>query len=92
MYTTIALQVIAATFGLAGQYFVNKQNITGFYFWLLSNAALIVFQVMHEFWVFVGLHVIYFLMAVHGIYVWNGRCFFKPKVEGSVDQTVPVVT
>lgn len=70
--TNLVLQVLAAGFGLAGQYFVNQRNVTGFYLWLLSNAALIVFQVMHQFWVFVGLHIVYFLMAVHGIYMWKG--------------------
>lgn len=65
------LQVAAAVFGLGGQYFVNQRQVRGFYFWLVSNAALIIFQFMHGFWVFVGLHTVYFAMAVHGIYSWR---------------------
>jgi nicotinamide riboside transporter PnuC len=89
--TNLVLQVIAAVFGLAGQYFVNKQKVTGFYLWLLSNAALIVFQVMHQFWVFVGLHIVYFIMALHGIYVWKGGSFFNSdmaKTQTPVAATV----
>jgi nicotinamide riboside transporter PnuC len=67
----LILQVAAAVFGLGGQYFVNQRQVRGFYFWLVSNAALIIFQFMHGFWVFVGLHTVYFAMAVHGIYSWK---------------------
>jgi nicotinamide riboside transporter PnuC len=67
----LILQVAAAAFGLGGQYFVNQRKVKGFYLWLVSNAALITFQVMHGFWVFVGLHTVYFMMALQGIYAWR---------------------
>jgi nicotinamide riboside transporter PnuC len=70
--TNVVLQAIASTFGLIGQYFINKQSIRGFYCWLASNAAIITFHVVNGFWIFMGLHVVYFLMAIHGIYLWKG--------------------
>jgi hypothetical protein len=66
------LQVVASAFGLIGQHFINERSIRGFYCWLVSNTAIIAFHVGNGFWIFSALHSVYFLMAVHGIYLWKG--------------------
>lgn len=81
MDTNFALQSVGTASGLVGQYLINKQSVTGFYLFLLSNVACLTFQLMHQFWIFAGLYAVYFCMSLHGIYVWNGNSFFKPKAS-----------
>lgn len=68
---SFALQITGAFCGLLGQHFVNQRKVTGFYLWLVSNAALIDFQMIHTYYVLALLHSAYFLMACQGIYLWR---------------------
>lgn len=65
------LQLVGALCGLAGAYYINQQNVLGFYLWVISNGALIWLQFRVRLVVLVMLHIAYLSLALQGIYLWN---------------------
>lgn len=65
------LQVMAAVFGLSGQYLVNQQNPTGFVLWLGANATLMWLQLRMRLFVLVFLSAAYFGLCVQGLLNWS---------------------
>ena len=68
---TLLLQIIGAIGGLGGTFLVNKRNVAGFYFWIVSNLALVALQVSLNIWVLAALHLAYLGLAIHGIFSWK---------------------
>ena len=67
------LQVFAVISGLLGSWLVVQQRVDAFYWWLGSNAALIVIQwASGNRWLIV-LYVAYSIMNIYGIMKWRAE-------------------
>lgn len=67
----LALQVAAAALGLAGQYFVNRKRIKGYYLWVGANVVLIPVSLHAGLYVLSALYAVYLGLCVHGILSWK---------------------
>lgn len=67
------LQAIGVGGGLWGTVLINDANIAGFFFWMVSNAALLGLQYRTRLWGLVGLHAVYVYMSVQGFGKWAAR-------------------
>jgi Nicotinamide mononucleotide transporter len=65
-----ALQAVALTTSYAGAELNARMRITGFYFWLVSNAALIAINVLAQQWILVLLYVLYIRVSISGACRW----------------------
>lgn len=64
------LQMVGAFLGLYGQVLINDKNAWGFVAWVGSNMALIWLQSRTRLMVLVGLHSIYLVLSLYGLYRW----------------------
>lgn len=65
------LQTAAIIGGLSGQELINRRNRTGFYAWIVSNAAMIAMMLQAGKYGLVGLHLTYTAMCVRGLLRWR---------------------
>lgn len=63
----VLLQATGAIAGLTGTWLVNRRNPSGYRFWLISNLALMAFQVLLGAWMLAALNVAYLVLIVQGL-------------------------
>jgi nicotinamide riboside transporter PnuC len=69
----LALQIVSATFGLAGQALINRRHANGFWCWILANAASITLSAGVGLWVLAVLHVVYLALSIAGLRRWTAE-------------------
>jgi len=62
--------VIAAT-GLAGHYYIARQNSLGYWFWILGNGVMIFQTIDKQLYVIAGLFGIYTIISLYAISKWE---------------------
>jgi nicotinamide riboside transporter PnuC len=82
------LQGIAITTGLVGSVMNAQRRVGGFYFWLASNTAMVVMNMMMGLYGMVFLFVMYSGICVHGIRNW-ARVEANQPQEMFLDHTNP---
>lgn len=65
-------QALILVTGVAGQMFVAHRRISGFYFWIVTNLALIAAAWQTQSWGMLLLYVFYTGMCVYSIRKWKG--------------------
>jgi len=65
------LQLFAVVSGFVGSYLVIKRKVSAFYWWLASNAALMVIQYVLGAYMLIALYAAYSVMNVYGICEWR---------------------
>lgn len=70
--TSAVNQMLILVTGVAGQLFVAHRRVAGFYFWIITNLALIVTSLETKSWGMLVLYVFYTGMCVYSIRKWKG--------------------
>jgi nicotinamide riboside transporter PnuC len=69
-WSTVA-QAIVVVCGLGGNVLINRKDPRGFYLWIVTNALLVVLQVMTGMYLLIALYLAYSALAVEGLMKWR---------------------
>lgn len=75
------LQAFIFATGLIGQLLVIRKRITGFYFWIAGNIAIIVATIPQQMYGIAMLYMLYNFVTIYGIYEWRREARAK-KLSG----------
>lgn len=75
----IFMQAAILITGIAGQLFVAKRSHRGFYWWLLSNALLIIVSIHEGMYGMVLLYSFYSFMCLYSIRKWRSLDAALPR-------------
>lgn len=64
-------QIFSVVLGLTGNVLVNRRNVNGFKFWIISNFMAIGVMAMAQLWWMMFMFVAYLVLAVDGLRKWN---------------------
>lgn len=56
---------------LIGNYYINKQKICGYYFWILSNIFFVGYNVTINNYSMSFLFLVYIVFCIHGVLNWK---------------------
>jgi hypothetical protein len=77
------LSWILVALSLAGNYFVNKKNVTGQWLWAASNVGWVSYNLYIESYSQAFLFTIYFGMCMWGIISWTRSAKNEVAIEGA---------
>ncbi len=81
-----ALQVLASAFALLGTWLLRKPGRWmpwGFACWLVSNPAAMLFLALHGHWVLFAQHLVFFVLALDGVWHWLVRPGIEHNLRGA---------
>jgi nicotinamide riboside transporter PnuC len=65
------LQALSVLLGLTGTWLINRKQITGYYFWLVSNTMAVPVLWHAHLWWMTALFSIYFILSLDGLREWR---------------------